>query len=490
MMKRRRLLLFSCLIAGLVPALALAVILSFPGPARARYEIWQGSQRLTGREYGAALRHFSAAAEATPSDPAPRLHAAAVYWGQGQVVQAEAEWQAALERDHDNAEALLGLGRVAVAQQHAEAAVFFFSSAALAKAPALVEARAGLAEGLAAQGDFAAARDEWQRLLASPGLRPDLQQQAHYQSALLLLADDPDAAVRELRLAQAVGSSAVAADRLADALNAAAVAGRAKAAVDGGDDRDVVAYGAALLGYTFLRAGKLDWARVQLERAVALRPDYGDALAYLGYVYWQQGVAPTALAVLQRAAAASPLAVLPHYFEGLVWRAEQRFDEAAAAMEAAVRLDPANSALHLELARTHVAGAEYAAAAQSYEQAAALSPRDAPLLLDVASFYLEHLFRVDRGLSVARQAAGLAPDSAAAHDALGWALHLNGDDAGALVALRRALTVDPSLAGAQYHLAVVYEQSGDHAAAAAAYRRVLDLDTGRLGARARAALQH
>jgi Flp pilus assembly protein TadD len=82
----------------------------------------------------------------------------------------------------------------------------------------------------------------------------------------------------------------------------------------------------------------------------------------------------------------------------------------------------------------------------------------------------------------------MAPDRAASHDLLGWALHLNGNSAGAITALWKATTIDPSFAGAHYHLALAYERQGEYAGAKAAYRRVLDLDVGALAERARSGL--
>jgi tetratricopeptide (TPR) repeat protein len=83
----------------------------------------------------------------------------------------------------------------------------------------------------------------------------------------------------------------------------------------------------------------------------------------------------------------------------------------------------------------------------------------------------------EEGVAAALRAVELDPESAAAHDVLGWAYHLTGRWKEARTHLQRALALELDLARAHYHLGALYAARGDVEAAQRAYQRAIDLDT-------------
>jgi tetratricopeptide (TPR) repeat protein len=105
-------------------------------------------------------------------------------------------------------------------------------------------------------------------------------------------------------------------------------------------------------------------------------------------------------------------------------------------------------------------------------------PEDARFQLILAQFYVDHTYKVEEeGVAAALRAVELDPESAMAHDVLGWAYHLTGHWGEARTHLQRALALDLDLARAHYHLGALYAARGDVEAAQREYQRAIDLDT-------------
>ena len=111
------------------------------------------------------------------------------------------------------------------------------------------------------------------------------------------------------------------------------------------------------------------------------------------------------------------------------------------------------------------------------------SKADAKRLLVVAAFYLS----VEQGDDAARAAAlavKLAPELAAAHQALGLAHRIALELEPAAAAFRRALELDPRLASARRNLADLYRAAGKSEPALLLYREQIVADPKDTGARA------
>lgn len=108
-------------------------------------------------------------------------------------------------------------------------------------------------------------------------------------------------------------------------------------------------------------------------------------------------------------------------------------------------------------------------AAQQLEAKVANNPKR---LLALSGFYLE-IERGDEAARVAEQAIKLAPDSAAAHNALGLALHISLRLAEAAAEYKRALEIDPKTRGVRRALADLDRAAGKIDEALALYREQL-----------------
>jgi tetratricopeptide (TPR) repeat protein len=124
--------------------------------------------------------------------------------------------------------------------------------------------------------------------------------------------------------------------------------------------------------------------------------------------------------------------------------------------------------------------AEAFKAAQMIEAKFAAAPKR---LLAVSGFYLS-IERGDEAARVAEQAVKLAPEMAAAHDALGLALHISLRLDEAAAAYKRALELDPKMPAARRSLADLSRAAGKTAEALALYREQMTIDPADKNARA------
>ncbi|MGC8838903.1 MAG: tetratricopeptide repeat protein [Anaerolineae bacterium] len=246
---------------------------------------------------------------------------------------------------------------------------------------------------------------------------------------------------------------------------------------------------AARLGQTFTSLGLPSLAEREWLTVLAQRPDWGVAWAYLGHARARLG--KPALEDLERAVALDPQSEETWYFLGRWWAANGVPQVAAEAFRKGLEVHPDSLALTLELAYALAAARDYAGAEALFARAQDLAEEDAGPFLAAARFYLEHLLQVqERGLPAAEQAVSLAPESAEAHELVGWGAWLAGDAARAEEELALALELDPHLAAAWYHRAAVWASQGRAMAAREAYMQAVVLDpSGFYGARAAKALR-
>lgn len=116
--------------------------------------------------------------------------------------------------------------------------------------------------------------------------------------------------------------------------------------------------------------------------------------------------------------------------------------------------------------------------AQAFKAAQAIEAKfggDAKHLLSLSGFYLR-IERGDEATRTAEQAVKLAPDMAAAYDALGLALHISLRLEEATAAYKRALELDPKSAMARRSIADLNRSAGKATEALAAYREQLATD--------------
>jgi tetratricopeptide (TPR) repeat protein len=179
----------------------------------------------------------------------------------------------------------------------------------------------------------------------------------------------------------------------------------------------------------------------------------------------------------------APESALAHSLLGLHYRRTGQAALALEELERALEIDPDNPALVAEIAGAHEALGDYEQAEEWYRTANLLAPDHPDYALLLAQFYVENEIKLaESGRPAAQRAVELAPDSAAARDALGFAHILLGDVRAGDAQLRIALELDPQLASANYHMGVLLASLDDREGAVAHYRRALELEPqGRYG---------
>jgi len=353
-----------------------------------------------------------------------------------------------------------------------------------------IEAVLGLGQSRAGRGDWASAIGQWLRAQAL-----DPQDPRAY-----VALGQAGVAMSQFQQAQAYLTQAL---RLQpspqDNATALALLGRvllneqpelAKAAFTEAGDEDMLAVlqavsgehsparQALLLGSAFLQRGELSLARHHLERAVALAPDEAEPLAYLAHVLDQQGETVAALDLLEQALEIDENSTLVLYFLGTHYRLVGNLEKAQDALWQALLQDPENAALRAELAATLAEQGDFPAAEEWYRGAANSAPEDVDFQFMLVHFYLDHLYRVQEGgLPAAQALVARAPGDPRAHDLLGWAYHLSGQQDQGLLALHEALDQAPDLVSAHYHLGSLYATQGQLALARHYLQRAVDLDT-------------
>jgi tetratricopeptide (TPR) repeat protein len=386
-----------------------------------------GLADLAAQRYASAARRLQQAAGLTGWSPALRAALGDAYFGQGDHAGAVAQWEQALADLPDAA------GRDTLLMR--------------------------LAEVHEAAGRYADAIDALARRLEGGAAEPVFL----YRLALLTAATTPADAVARLTTVTVLPSEfAAPADRLLRAV---------QAGLDQGDP----AYLYGRVGYELIQLQEWPLAEYALSQAVALNPDYADAYAYLGLAQDSQGKDGTA--AFQKAVALAPTSALAQYLLGLHYRRLGQSAQALPYLQAAQKLDPSNPALLAEIGGAYAAQNDLMNAENAFTEAVRLAPKDPQFWLLLARFHVDNEWKVaELGLPAARMAVGLNPESAPAHDALGYALVVSGDLVNGRESLERALQLDPNLAAAHYHLGLYSAIQNNAAEARAALERALALD--------------
>ncbi len=263
------------------------------------------------------------------------------------------------------------------------------------------------------------------------------------------------------------------------------------------------------------RDGKLKEAQQFYQRALMLSPEEPAAWYGLGAIREAAGQREAALEAYEQAAAAGAdisMTARAHHRRGQILADARQWDAAAAALAQAVALMPGQGAYHLDYGwYLYMGGAPIDTAVGELEVAASLMPNNPSPHLRLARIAfaqqeyeamlahaeasvavqpgqawgwlyqgqaLDSLRRLAEAEAALRQALELAPENAAAHDALGHVLAQTGDLAAAIAACERAVALAPENVDYHLRLANNYRANGQADRAREAYRRVLALDPG------------
>jgi tetratricopeptide (TPR) repeat protein len=190
-----------------------------------------------------------------------------------------------------------------------------------------------------------------------------------------------------------------------------------------------------------LAVGRVDEARADLDRALAVAPEDADALALQTIIAVVQNDEARALELARRTVAAAPRSATAHVALSYAQQARFELDAARSSLERAVAVDPQNALAWARLAELHASFGELGRSLDAARTAEALAPE---LSRTQTVLGFAHLREVD--LSAARRAfeRAIALDSADPLPRLGFGLTIIRD--GDLGEGRREIEIAASLA--------------------------------------------
>lgn len=286
---------------------------------------------------------------------------------------------------------------------------------------------------------------------------------AQYRFGVVMSVIDPPTAPAHLSIAAGLDPSV---QPFAESLNQAVAAG-----LDAKDE----AYMAGVVGYTLIGLREYPLAKLSLLNAVTTRPQFAEAYAYLGLAEDQLG--NDGRYAYHRAIDLNPDLSLAHYLLGLHYRRSSDNEKAIASLQRAFELDPSQAAAAAEIGSAYTEMGDLISAEHWYVQAVNVAPKDVDFWILLAQFYLDNDLKVDEvGLISAQTAVQLAPDSAAAHDALGFAYYLNAKHGLAEQSLLKAIELDNRNQRAYFHLGLLYLDSRRHDLARNALETAVAID--------------
>jgi TolB-like protein len=234
----------------------------------------------------------------------------------------------------------------------------------------------------------------------------------------------------------------------------------------------------------YWRVTRQDHAIAQelLEQAIAIEPDYGQALGVLSSSYtfgahmgWLEleTIAPVAERAALAAIRADGEDAWAHYALGAVYLITRRFDDSIAEFELALRLNP-----NFSQAQNYYAAAlgfcgRWEEAIESANRAIRLSPRDPFLALSYGSTCLAYFMgrKYEEAIRDARIAIRLRGDFAGAHRVLTSAAGMSGDFEVAAAALRELQRAQPGISRAWIAEHVPIKHDSDRAHYLEGFRR-------------------
>lgn len=213
------------------------------------------------------------------------------------------------------------------------------------------------------------------------------------------------------------------------------------------------------LAETREKQGRLDEALDGYETAVRLKPDYDRARRNLAALLERQGRAADAVAVWEGTVKLVPGSAAARNGLGTALAAAGRLDEAVRELREAVRLDPGYARARVNLGVALERQGRVAAAADEYAAATYLQP-DYAIAHHNLGVALARLGRLGEAIQAAATALRLEPSNADWHADLGLMYLSSGNAEAAVPYLERALALNPAHATARRALDGVRHKGG------------------------------
>jgi protein O-mannosyl-transferase len=228
------------------------------------------------------------------------------------------------------------------------------------------------------------------------------------------------------------------------------------------------------LGLLLVRLNRFDEAIEHYRKALELKPNYADAGYNLGVLFANQRQTNQAMACYQKTLAINPRYADAAYNLGVLLAGQNQTDQAAGFYRKAVEANPNHIEAHYNLANLLAAQGRLEAAAAHYREAIRLQPGHfgAHYNLGIVS---GQQWRLEEAEAHYRSAVQIKPDQAEAHYHLAVVLGIKGQLDEAVEQLQRAIEINPDYAEAHYKLSVVLAAQGRTAEASQHYQKAIRL---------------
>ena len=225
----------------------------------------------------------------------------------------------------------------------------------------------------------------------------------------------------------------------------------------------------------YLGVGRVDAARADIDRALALDNKNGDALALQAIIALAQNDQQRALQLARQAVEAAPDASGPHLALSYAWQAQFELERARAEAERAIASDAHNALAWARLAELRLMSGERDAAVAAAQEAARLDPHLSQAQSVLGFSYLSH---IDLGAARAafEKAAALDPGDPLPQLGLGLIEVREGHLAQGRQRMEIAASLDPDNALVRSYLGKAYYEEDRDARAAAQFDTAKALD--------------
>lgn len=228
------------------------------------------------------------------------------------------------------------------------------------------------------------------------------------------------------------------------------------------------------LAAELMRRGRHDEAREELQRALAIDPEYHPARVNLAQCLLDEGDVAGAEREIRQVLESRPDDSLALFQLGEVLFRDGRFEEAESVFRGLLPVSPGSGKVHGRLGVVLESRGLWAEAESELIEAVELETSSATLRNDLGLFYSRR-GRDDDAIEHLRRAVELAPDAVALRNNLGNALRNAGRLDESLEVLEEAARVGPDFPPSHYNLGLTLERIGRAGDADRHYRTALQL---------------
>ncbi|MEK9132627.1 MAG: tetratricopeptide repeat protein [Patescibacteria group bacterium] len=205
--------------------------------------------------------------------------------------------------------------------------------------------------------------------------------------------------------------------------------------------------------------------------ALKTKHDYRDVWIILGHAFLNENKWMDADDAFTKAIQLDSAHPAAFYFRGLAKRSLQKFDQAILDFEQSIKLGWKPIILaKLGLADSYFDLKNFQKAYPLYKDIVLADPADINRFVRPMALAINHLSRPVDAMNLARKALETHPNTAMAHNLLGWAATANNDFSAALQHLQEAIKRDPELPEAFLNLGRLAELKGDSSEAVKNYK--------------------